>query len=119
MYDFYFKKLSMFIRSSANHIINTNHIITAEEKPYSEELLITLTGNNKAALRKGHDYAYFILNGQKRGTTVVENSEAKDQIIMSEITDVKKIVNEIYKQTGETVTTRWVVKRYKQLKIQL
>lgn len=117
IYDFYFKKLPMFIRSSANHIINTNHIITAEERSYSDEMLITLTNNNKAMLRRGHEYAYFILNGHKKPKAGIKNSEDKDKIIMSDIKDAKQIVQEIYEATGERVNTRWVVKRYKELKI--
>lgn len=120
IYDFYFKRHKSFIRASANHIVNTQHIISAEEKKYSNELSLTLTNNNKAILRRSHDYAYFILNGEyKTKKTQTEDSEAKDVIIMSDIKNVRDVVEAIKKTTGEDVSPRYVVKRYKQLKIQL
>jgi hypothetical protein len=119
IYDFYFKKNKSFIRASANYIVNTNHILSAEEKKYSSELSLTLTNNNKAMLRRAHDYAYFILNGEyKNKTTQIQDSDAKDDIILSDIKNAHDIVAAIKKLTGEDVSVRYVVKRYKQLKIQ-
>jgi hypothetical protein len=120
IYDFYFKRNKSFIRASSNYIVNTHHIISAEERKFSNEILLTLTNNNKAVLRRSHDYAYFILNGEHRPKkNQIEDSDAKDAIIMSDIKNVHDVVEAIKKTTGEIVNSRYVVKRYKQLKIQL
>jgi hypothetical protein len=119
VYDFYFRRHNAFIRSSAHHIVNTKHIVSAEEKKYSAELLLILTKNNQATLRGSHDYAYFILNGEYRPKKMAaKDSDEKDAIILSDIKKVNDIVREIKLKTGEDVSSRYVVKRYKQLKIQ-
>lgn len=117
IYDFYFKKPSQFIRSSEHHIVNTSHITTAEE--LGNEIVLHLTDGLKATLRRSHEYAYFIINGHKKEKNSVENCEIKDALVMSDVKDIKEIVNAIKKTTGDVVTSRWVVKRYKQLKIKL
>ena len=119
IYDFYFRRHNTFIRSSAHHIVNINHIVSAEEKKYSGELLLMLTNKNQATLRSSHDYAYFILNGEYRPKKIAaKDSDEKDAIILSNTKNVRDIVSEIKLKTGEDVTSRYVVKRYKQLKIQ-
>lgn len=119
VYDFYFRKQKSFIRSSAHHIVNTRHIVSAEEKKYAAELLLILTKNNQATLRSSHDYAYFILYGEYRPKkSLTEDSNEKDAIILSDTKNVRDIVSEIKLKTGEDVSSRYVVKRYKQLKIQ-
>jgi hypothetical protein len=117
IYDFYFKKPSQFIRSSEHHIVNTSHIKSAEE--LGNEIVLHLTNDLKAKLRRSHEYAYFIINGQKKVKDAIENCEVKDALVMSEIKDIRQIVDSIKKATGDVVTSRWVVKRYKQLKIKL
>lgn len=118
VFDFYFKKITGFIRSSENFIVNTSHILTAEEREFSSNIQLTLTGNNIVMLRRSHDYAYFIMNGQMRRKAAIINCDVKDKLVMSDIKDIRQIVTEIRKATGEAVSSRWVLKRYKQLKIQ-
>lgn len=118
VFDFYFRKQPTFIHASEHHIINTKHIITAEANIYDGALKINLTNNHVATLRRTHQYAYFIINGEPRKKKpLVENCQIKDDIIMSEIKNTRDIVDEIFRATGQRVTSRWVVKRWKQLKI--
>ena len=117
VFDFYFKNIPGFIRSSENFIVNTSHILTAEETEFSSTIRLTLTGNNSVMLRRSHDYAYFILNGHVRKKTPITNCDVKDALVMSDVKNVRDVVTEIKKATGESVTARWVIKRYKELKI--
>ncbi len=118
LFDFYFKRQPEFIHASEHHIINTNYIVSVVINIYDAELKVNLVNNLTANLRKGHSYAYFIINGiykKKKGAT--EDCSKKDAIIMSDIKNIKDIVAEIARATGEKVTARYVLKRYKELKI--
>lgn len=118
LFDFYFKRQPVFIHASEHHIINTNHITSVAVNIYDAELKVNLINNLTAKLRKAHPYAYFIINGvHKKRKSATEDCSRKDAIIMSDIKHIKDIVAEIAKATGERVTARYVLKRYKELKI--
>lgn len=118
LYEFYFKKRPNFIHASEHHIINTSYILSAEGNVYDTELKINLCNNLIARLRKSHPYAYFIMNGViKKRKSAVTDCEKKDAIIMSSLHYTKDIVAEILRVTGEKISPRYVIKRYKELKI--
>lgn len=118
VFDFYFKSHPDFIHASEHHVINRRHIVFAEVKSYDTNLKVTMSNKDIATLRRSHPYAYFIINGHPRKRkSSVEDTHIKDVIILSDKKKTKDIVDEIFKTTGEKVTSRYVVKRYKQLKI--
>jgi len=117
LFDWYFKKIThSLMRSHADFIVNPKHIISAEESKITSDLTLHLTGEYKALLRRGHDYAYFILNGAYKKKDTPEHSDVKDAIIMSETKDIHAIIAKIKQDTGESVSHRYITARYKTLK---
>jgi hypothetical protein len=119
VYDLFFRKNKSFIRASANYIVNTNHIVSAEL--LLDNIKLSLTDNKTAVLRNGHEYAYFIQHNrckdEKRNPPM--DSDAKDAIIIKENSDVNSIIAEIREATGEVVNRRYIVRRYRELKSEM
>lgn len=114
MYDLFFRKNKSFIRASAGFIVNTDCIVTAEMKPDGVKLM--LTDKKEALLRSGHDYTFYIQNNRRRDEVVVEDSQEKDAIILS-TPDVTVAIAKIQEATGESVSRKYIVKRYKELSL--
>jgi hypothetical protein len=114
LFDLFFRKNKSFIRASANFIVNTDYVLTAEFKP-DGGVRLCLADKKEAVLRTGHEFAYFIQNN-KRKDEGIENTPEKDAIISS-TPDVNMAIVKIYEATGESVTRRYVVQRFKYLSI--
>lgn len=114
MYDLFFRKNKSFIRASAGFIVNTDHIVTAELKPDGVKLM--LTDKKEALLRNGHDYTFYIQNNKRRDEVVVTDTPEKDAIILS-TPDVTVAIAKIQEATGESVSRKYIVKRFKELSL--
>lgn len=114
LYDLFFRRNKSFIRASAGFIVNTDHIVTAEMKPDGVKLM--LTDKKEAFLRNGHDYTFFIQNNKKRDEMITEDTKDKDDIILA-TPDVNMAIVKIYETTGESVSRRYIVKRFKELSL--
>lgn len=114
LYDLFFRKNKSFIRSAAGFIVNTDHIVTAEMK--SDGVRLILTDKKEAFLRTGHDYTYFIQNNKRKDEVVIEDTPEKDAIILN-TSDVNMAISKIMATTGESVTRKYIVKRFKELSI--
>jgi hypothetical protein len=118
IYDFYFSKNPLFILAK-DAIVNKEYIITAILQPYDGAIKLVLQKNHTAWLMRSHPYAYFIMNGEykTKSASASQHSDIKDGIIMSDTKNVQDVIREIHDATGEVVTSRYIIKRYKQLKI--
>lgn len=116
VYDFYFRAKDGFIMSE-HSIINTRYIISAILDNYEPGVKLVLHKNQTAVIPRSHAYAYFIMNNQYRNAKTIENTDVKDSIIMIPNKTVEETIREIKEATGEVVTRRYIVKRYKQLQI--
>jgi hypothetical protein len=114
LYDLFFRKNKEFIRASAHFIVNTNHIISAEMR--MDNVKLTLSDKKEAILRTGHDYNYFIQNNRRRDEEVVHDTPEKDAIILAQ-EGVPETIQKIKEVTGESVSRKYIVKRFKELSL--
>ena len=114
LYDLFFRKNKQFIRASAGFIVNTDYIVSAEFTPDGVRLL--MADKKEALLRNAHDYAYYIQNNKRRDEVVVEDTPEKDAIILS-TSDVSVAIAKIQEATGESVSRKYIVRRYKELSL--
>ena len=114
LYDLFFRKNKSFIRASAGFIVNTEHIVSAEMKPDGIKLL--MADKKEALLRSGHDYAFYIQTNRRKDEMVIEDSQEKDDIILS-TPDVTVAIAKIQEATGESVSRKYIVRRFKELSI--
>ncbi len=120
LFQKYFKNDGSFIRSSPTHIVNVDHIESAELGKHVA--FLKLADRQIASLRLTHPYAAYIIEArfEKKkfktpSKTEIDNSAAVDKVIMGNETDLKKIAEKIKQETGQIVTSRYITKRYKQL----
>jgi len=114
LYDLFFRKNKLFIRASTGFIVNTEHIVTAEHMP--DRVKLVLTDKKEATLRTGHDYNYYIQNNRRKDEAVIENTPEKDAIILAE-SDVNTAIAKIKEATGESVSRKYIVNRFKELSL--
>lgn len=114
LYDLFFRRNKSFIRASAGFIVNTNHIVTAEMKP--DGVKLTLTDKKEATMRNAHDYTYYIQHNRRKDEMVTDDTPEKDAIILSQ-RDVNETIREIKETTGEVVTRKYVVRRFRELSL--
>jgi hypothetical protein len=114
LHDLFFRKNKSFIRASAGFIVNTEHIVSAEMRPDGIKLL--MADKKEALLRSGHDYAFYIQTNRKKDEMVIEDSQEKDDIILS-TPDVTVAIAKIQEATGESVSRKYIVRRFKELSI--
>ena len=117
LYDWFFKRQAKnLMRTHAEFIVNTHHIISAEESKTQSYVTLHLSDGYRALLRKSHEYAFFIQNGYYKKKDSTTHCDIKDAIIMGDIKDVHQIMSIIKKTLGEDVSHRYITARYKQLK---
>jgi len=119
VYKKYFNTLNNFIRSSAYYVVNVDHILSAAPMP-DATIELKLQDRHTAILRNAHPYTMFIKKEQMATKKEVQagrivHSEAKDELILAGNEDALSIRKLIREQLGESVTTRYIRKRYVEL----
>jgi hypothetical protein len=113
----YLKGQERFVRTSSEHIVNKDMIISMSER--RSILYLKLEENKEALIRRGHEFAYWIKTNQKKpdrhDELYKEYQEYIDKVIntCSDCTTVKKMVQE---KTGVALTTKYIRERYKIIK---
>ena len=114
----YLKKEERFIRTSSEHIVNMDRVISMSER--KGMFYLEMEENNEALLRKSHPYAYMIqANDRKLPKEDLANASDQQKWIDKIITtysDCNAISDMVFEKTGIKLTTRDIRQRYKRIK---